>query len=68
MAAYLVNKIPQPTGEHEVHKIICDHLPEYYNRQNLGEFNSCQEAVQAARRYYSNVDGCAYCCPACHKR
>ena len=68
MKRYLVNKQAQPTGEHEVHHEHCDHLPELNNRLDLGYFNNCQAAVEEARKHYSNVDGCYYCCNDCHTR
>ena len=68
MPNFLVNKNPQPKGEHEVHKDDCNNLPEPQNRQKLGWFTSCHGAVDEARKYYDNVDGCKHCCPACHTR
>ena len=68
MPIYLVNKEAQPTGEHEVHETTCDHLPYSWNRQDLGWHLNCQSAVQAAKAYYSNVDGCYWCCKPCHSR
>ena len=68
MAKYCVNKNAQPTGEHEVHKEGCDWLPDPENQVDLGDHSNCHAAVEAAKRYYDNVDGCAYCCPDCNKR
>lgn len=68
MALYYVNKIAQPTGEHEVHTSLCPYLPSEQNRKYLGSFDNCAEAVREARKYYSNVDGCYYCCRPCHTR
>jgi hypothetical protein len=68
MAYYYVNKNAQPTGEHEVHQLSCDWLPKEENRIYLGNFDSCAPAVREAKRYYSNVDGCYHCSPACHSR
>lgn len=68
MAAYYVNKNAQSTGEHEVHKSGCSYMPDTNNKKYLGDFSSCQEAVIEARRFYSNVDGCYYCCKPCHSR
>ena len=70
MPNFCVNKNAQPTGEHEVHNLDagCNHLPEFHNRHQLGNHTNCQSAVTAARRVYNNVDGCAYCAPACHTR
>ena len=65
---YYVNKNAQPTGEHEVHSSNCPYLPTIANRLYLGMFDNCAEAIREARKYYSNVDGCYYCCNECHKR
>ncbi|WP_460313022.1 hypothetical protein [Aliiglaciecola aliphaticivorans] len=63
---YYVNNQAQNTGEREVHSAECTHLPS--NKTDLGSHLSCHSAVTAARRYYSNVDGCYYCCRPCHTR
>ena len=68
MATYYVNKNKQSTGEHEVHKENCIYLPDANNRQYLGIFYYCQDAVNEAKKYYSNVDGCLYCSSECHKK
>lgn len=68
MMEYCVNKNAQSTGEHEVHKMTCDYLPEIGNRQPLGRFSNCREAVQAARQHFPNVDGCKHCSLECHTR
>lgn len=70
MPNYCVNKNAQPTGEHEVHNldVNCKHLPEPINRLNLGWHPNCQSALRKAKESYSNVDGCAYCCPECNTR
>jgi len=68
MARYYVNKNAQSTGEHEVHKAGCSHMPDRVNLTYLGEFLTCHPAIAAAKEHYTRVDGCYYCCPACHKR
>lgn len=68
MAFYYVNINEQSTGEHEVHQDGCKHLPEYENRKILGSFSNCSEALKEAKKHYSNVDGCFYCCTECHKK
>ncbi len=70
MPRFIVNKNAQDTGEHEVHNLDagCNHLPLTSNRRELGTFAGCHGAVTEAKKYYSNVDGCAYCCRACHSR
>lgn len=65
---FYVNKNAQPTGEHEVHRSDCYWLPDAENRIYLGSFLTSAEAIRKAKTYYTNVDGCAYCCPESHKR
>lgn len=68
MDYYYVNKNAQPTGEHEVHKSSCNHLPDTSNCIGLGYFSNCADAVKKAKEHYSNVDGCYHCCRPCHTR
>lgn len=64
---YYVNDNAQPvTYDHEVHKTGCYYLSIANSTTYLGEFNSCHDAVESAKKIYPNSDGCAYCCPACH--
>ena len=66
--AYYVNRVAQLTGEHEVHVSTCRFLPSVANRIFLGYFSNSQEALDAAKRYYNNVDGCYFCCSDSHRR
>ena len=68
MILYCVNKNEQDTGEHEVHALDCEHKPEPENQIYLGRFNTCHEAINKAKEYYTNVDGCFYCSKECHTR
>ena len=65
---YYVNRIAQPTGEHEVHQAGCGYLPSEENRIYLGFFTNSGDAIREAKKYYSNVDGCFFCCPESHRR
>ena len=66
MATYCVNKKAQKNGDHEVHKKGCSFWPSAGNRQMLGNHLSCHSAVQKAKKYYSQVNGCYYCSRPCH--
>jgi len=66
MANYYVNVNQQSNGDHEVHTTGCSFTPLPENRIYLGSFVSCGPAVQQARSYYSQVNGCYFCCNACH--
>lgn len=65
---YYVNKNAQSTGEHEVHAEPCSYMPAPANRQYLGYFDSCRDAIKKAKEFYNNVDGCYYCSSLCHTR
>ena len=66
MDKYYVNKNAQNNGDHEIHTSHCRFLPKDENRIYLGYYTNCQPAVEKARDYYDNVDGCAYCSSRCH--
>ena len=66
MANYYVNKNAQANGDHEVHTTGCSYMPKVENRIALGDFSSCKPAVDAARKHYSQSNGCYYCSNACH--
>ena len=66
MNTYYVNKNPQSNGDHEVHKENCTYLPSVENRQYLGVFPTCHGAVQEAKKYYPQSNGCYYCSNECH--
>lgn len=65
---YYVNKNAQTTGEHEVHAASCRYLPLPEDRIYLGNFSNCTDAVKEARKLYTDVDGCFYCCYPCHTK
>ena len=65
-ASFYVNRQSQSNGDHEVHKADCPYLPNAENRIYLGDFTTCYGAVQEARKYYSQVNGCYYCSRDCH--
>ncbi|GAA1478842.1 hypothetical protein GCM10009623_32880 [Nocardioides aestuarii] len=70
MPNFCVNKLAQPTGDHEVHDLTagCSNLPAPSSRLALGNHASCHGAVRAATGHYRQVDGCYFCAPACHTR
>jgi len=65
MSEYYVHKYEDKDGDHEVHRSDCPHLRNMENFICLGSFNNCHEAVQAAKKYYSKVNGCKQCSPEC---
>lgn len=64
MATYYVNRDAQANGDHEVHKKGCSKEPS--NRIDLGDHANCWSAVDAAKKYYSQVNGCKICSNECH--
>ena len=66
MRMYYVNKDAQDNGDHEVHTLACQRLPEEDNRIYLGSFDSCEPAVVVAMSYYDQVNGCYWCARDCH--
>ena len=61
---YYLNREAQRNGDHEVHVRECEYFPE--NTIDLKAHDSCYSAVQEAKKYYIQVNGCYYCCNACH--
>ncbi|HLT74771.1 MAG TPA: hypothetical protein VKZ68_06785 [Ohtaekwangia sp.] len=64
MAYYFVNKDAQKNGDHEVHKDNCEWMP--VNRLFLGNYFDCEDAIREAKKTYDQVNGCIFCCKACH--
>lgn len=70
MARFVINRNAQANGDHEVHNLTlgCNYLPRPENQTDLGEHSHCHGAVALARRQWPQhrVNGCYYCCQACH--
>lgn len=70
MHRYVINQNQQPSGDYEVHDSTagCDHMPSPDNQIDLGYHASCHGAVEKARLQWpgKRINGCYYCCPACH--
>ncbi|MDE0775107.1 MAG: hypothetical protein OSB43_02370 [Nocardioides sp.] len=68
MPNYCVNKAQQANGDHEVHDLTSNKgcLPSPANQQALGYHSGCASAVQAARSFFVQVNGCRWCAPTCH--
>lgn len=63
---YYVNQLAQANRDHEVHVEGCAWLPTPLNRQYLGEYETCYGAVREAAKTIKQVNGCIFCCRACH--
>ena len=64
MNLYYVNNKAQNNGDHEVHKSGCSFMPS--DKQYLGYFNNCKDAVKEAKKTYTQSNGCYYCSKECH--
>ncbi len=69
MKTYYVNntQVNNPGLHHEVHTTDCHLFASIQSKTKLGEYSSCQPAVEEAKTIYSDADGCKHCCLACHK-
>ena len=66
MPNYCVNKKAQSNGDHEVHQMNCNHLPDLNNQKDLGWHVDCQSAVAEAKKTYPTANGCYFCSESCH--
>jgi hypothetical protein len=68
MPQYYVNTNAQTNGDHEVHTDPCPYPPNVQSRVDLGWHTSCFGAVASAKQRWPNarINGCYYCCNACH--
>lgn len=66
MPKYYVNNNSQSNGDHEVHQEGCSWMPKQENRTSLEYHSTCKSAVQKAKEYYSQVNGCYHCSKECH--
>lgn len=71
MQGFILNRTEQDNGDHEVHNTStwCNWMPAPENRIDLGTHMDCRGAVAHAKQLYGRtwrINGCAWCCPACH--
>jgi hypothetical protein len=59
MTHYFVDNRTQPDGAHEVHAVGCKRMAP--DKQYLGDFMTCEQAVFEARQVYWPIGGCARC-------
>lgn len=69
MKHYYFNKSTDDKNRHEIHTGDCSWLPSISNREYIGYFNNCSEAIKKAKQEYPSYgfDGCFFCCRDCHK-
>lgn len=61
MSKYYVRVKPQLNGTNAVHKENCPFLDGVKMKNYLGEFDSSQEALNEAKKYYFHSEGCSFC-------
>ena len=61
---YVVNRIAQANGDHEVHVQGCNYFPSQYI--SLGYHLGCSSAVAAARTHFAQSNGCYWCSRECN--
>lgn len=61
MARYYVRKRQELNGCHLVHKFGCPFMPDHENRIPLGNESDWRHAMEEAKKYYINVNGCYFC-------
>ena len=70
MPRFIVNSNAQSNGDHEVHNKTtgCSFMPKPENQVDLGAHETCHGAVAHAKRQSPGIriNGCFYCCKACH--
>ena len=66
MKKYYVNEHKQDNGDHEVHIDTCEFYAKMKNKQYLGEYTTCVEAVAKAKKEFEKANGCCFCCNSCH--
>lgn len=63
---YYVNNNAQSNWDHEVHTSNCSFLPDLENRINLWSFDNCRDAVNEAKKHYTQSNWCYWCSSSCH--
>lgn len=70
MHRFIINKQQQNNGDHEVHNATtgCSFMPHLQNQVDLGFHADCSGAVTNAKAANPTlrINGCYYCCRACH--
>lgn len=61
------NQTFNPGLHHEVHTKEHAEQQGIKSKIYLGYFSNEAAAVAEAKKYYSDADGCATCCPAAHR-
>ncbi|MDJ1008415.1 MAG: hypothetical protein QNJ13_11380 [Paracoccaceae bacterium] len=63
---FFVTRAPQAEGQHFIHSEFCPVLPAKAELSEIGVFEDCAPALEAARKDRHPVNACATCAAACH--
>ncbi len=64
---YYVRKRIDENGDYEVHNSTCSWLPKLAHREFLGQYESCDIALDKAEaKGYEPANGCEHCLESCH--
>ncbi|WP_430735609.1 hypothetical protein [Halodesulfovibrio aestuarii] len=63
MVAYVVHTKMMASGDHEVHVEGCEWCPPGEQLCKVGEFDSSEQAFEAAKKMYPEANGCHLCLP-----
>ncbi|REG91436.1 hypothetical protein [Algoriphagus antarcticus] len=62
MKFFYLSSIPNDNGQHEVHDRECEFIPDPYDRDYIGPYNTCIEALRKATTMKKEVGLCKNCC------
>jgi hypothetical protein len=62
MKFFYLSSIRNESGQHEIHDRDCTLIPDSYDRDYLGPYNSGKEALRKAKTLKEEVGLCDKCC------
>ncbi|MEP1086918.1 hypothetical protein [Algoriphagus sp.] len=62
MKFFYLSSNPNESGQHEVHDRDCVLIPDSYDRDYLGPYNTGNEALRKAQTMKTEVGLCKHCC------
>ena len=62
MKFFYLSSVPNSEGIYEIHDRECEHIPDIYERDYLGPYNTGKEALRKAKMLKASVDLCTKCC------
>lgn len=60
---YRVHKKRMASGDHEVHMDDCVWCPPDDQLETVGQFESSEQAMESAKKIFSDANGCHCCMP-----